>query len=150
MGEDDILEGFLALIAFSIFFLFATIGIILTSTNPDSYLYIEYNPPEDFFILLSLLLIDLVFLALFLNKSLKFRISHNLNKRQLELLLILDKMKFYSVLCVPLYGFLIYFYVKYFETSIAIYLFLTLLFEISLIILIFYNSFIISRDNEKD
>ena len=146
MGEDDILEGFLALIAFSIFFLFATIGIILTSTNPDSYLYIEYNPPEDFFILLSLLLIDLVFLALFLNKSLKFRISHNLNKRQLELLLILDKMKFYSVLCVPLHGFLIYFYVKYFETSIAIYLFLTLLFEISLIILIFYNSFIISRD----
>ena len=47
MEEDNILEGFLALIAFSIFFLFARIGIILTSTNPDSYLYIEYNPPED-------------------------------------------------------------------------------------------------------
>jgi len=37
MEEDDILEGFLALIAFSIFFLFTTFGIILTSTNPDSY-----------------------------------------------------------------------------------------------------------------
>ena len=48
MNDNDIVEGLLGLVGFSIFFLFATIGIIVSSNNPDSYLYINYNPPEDF------------------------------------------------------------------------------------------------------
>jgi len=149
MEDTDIQESFLALIIFSFLFLFTTAGTLLAGTNPDSvFIYIEFDPPEDLTIIIIILLLDSILLLLFLSQAFKFRESRNLNKRQIELLLISDKMKYYCIYFIPLQGFLIYFYVKYFKTAIAIHLFLMLLFEISIIILIFYNSFIINRDNE--
>ena len=149
MNDNDIVEGLLGLVGFSIFFLFATIGIIVSSNNPDSYLYIDYNPPEDFWTLIGLLSLNFLFLCYYLIQSLNFRKSRDLNYRKGELLLISDKMKYYGLCYVIIQVILIYFYIKYIETGIDLSFFLMLLFELCLIILIFYNSFyIISRNNE--
>ena len=150
MDIDDFLEAFLALIGLSIFFLFATGGTVAASSNPDSYTFIEYKPPIDFIIILLLLVLDFFYLAIILNQSLKFRESHNLNKRKNELTLASDKMKVFSVVSLPIHVFLIYFYIKYFKTAIAIYLFLMILLEIVLIVLIFYSSYSIGKDFEMD
>ncbi|MHA1489891.1 MAG: hypothetical protein ACTSRI_09565 [Promethearchaeota archaeon] len=146
MEENEIIEGLLALNAFTLFFLIATIGAILSTTIPDSYMYINYDPPEDLLILVSLLLIDCIFIFYFLNQSTKFRKSHNLNYRKGELLFISDKMKYMTYFYMPLKIFIVFFFIKYIETEISIFLLPTLLFELGLIILIFYNSFLINRD----
>ncbi len=147
---DDIVEALLAIIGFSLFFSIATIGTLLASNNPDSYIYIEFNPPEDYGILMSLLFLDYPFIFFFLIQTFKFKKSDNLNYRKKELLITSDKMKYYSLFYIPQKGFLIYFYAKYFESGLAIYLFLTLIFEIGLIVLIFYNSYQIKNDIEID
>ena len=46
----------------------------------------------------------------------------------------------------PLKNIFVFFFIKYIETEISIFLLPMLLFELGLIILIFYNSFLINRD----
>lgn len=150
MDIDDFLEAFLALIGLSMFFLFATGSAVAASTNPDSYIFIEYKPPIDFLVIILLLILDFFYLAIIFNQSLKFRESHNLNKRENELTLVSDKMKVYSVVSAPIHVFLIYFYIKYFKTAIATYLFLMIMLEILLIVLIFYSSYSIAKDFEMN
>ncbi len=133
MYDNDIIEGIFSLIGFSIFFLFATIGVIFSSTNPDSYLYIDYNPPEDFWAIIGLLTLNFLFLCYFLTQSLKFRKSNNLNYRRAELILISDKRKYFGLCYTAIQALLVYFYIKYIETGLA-----------------FYNSlYIINGNNEE-
>ncbi|MHA1293268.1 MAG: hypothetical protein ACTSQJ_11455 [Promethearchaeota archaeon] len=151
MDEEDVLEAFAALVGFSLFFLIAIGGTMLESVNPDSYMYVEYTPPLDFFILLGLLFIEAILLIIFLMWSLKFRQSKNLNYRRGELLLTSDKMKYYGILLyLPLQIILGYFYVKYYETTIAIYLFFKLLLGFGLLFLMIYNFYRIKRDIEEE
>lgn len=147
MDEDELHEAFLSIIAFSILFNFIIVGTIMTSLNPDNYLHIEYDPPMDFIVLLTLLIIDFVFLLYYIVQTSKFKKSHNLNYRKGELLLISDKMKVSCFLYIPLRVMLFYFYIKYLETGISIPLLLASIFEIGLILLIIYNSFQVNRIN---
>ena len=148
--DDDILDAFFALIGFSIFFIFATLGAILASTNEDSYLFVNFEPAEDYFILIGLLMIHLVFMFYYLLKSFRFRHSRGLEKRYGELLETSDKMLVYSFFFLPVFGYILFYYIKYFVSSIAFYLLLTLLFELGLLALITYNSIRIRKDYKEE
>lgn len=105
MEDDSIFEGMVALIGFSLFFILMLGGFLLASTNPNSFIYIKFTPPEDFLIFVIILLLDFFLLLFYLNLGLKYRISMNLNRRQAELLLISDKMKIFCIFLVPIYFF---------------------------------------------
>ncbi len=149
MSERDIdfyFEAILGLIIFSLLFSFTLFANFLDSLNPDSYLYIKYSPDFDTFIILILILMDIFFTLYFLNLSFNFRRSRNLNLRKNELLIIHDKIKIISFVYLPQKAIKIYYLIKYFNTSITLYMFLTLLIELSLISLIFYVSFQLLND----
>ncbi len=148
MEIDDAVEAFLALIGFSLFFSLAFIGTMLASTNRDSYMYIEYNPLEDFVTLVLLIFADFVFLIYFFILSFKFRESKNLNFRIGDLIVVSKKIKYYNAFNIPIQIAFGYFYVKYFETAIAIYMFVILVFEAGLIAFVFYISYLVTKEKE--
>ena len=150
MDEQETVEAIAALVGIALFFSLATIGTIITSTDADSFLYIEFNPEEDFFILICLIFINMVFLFYFFAQSSKFRKSKNLNYRIGELLYISDKMKVYSIFYVPVEAFLTYYFIKYNPSSITLSLLIILLIGILLILMFFYNSFRIKRDLQEE
>ena len=86
----------------------------------------------------------------FLSQSSNFRKSENLNYRTGEILYISDKMKFYSFFYIPIQALIIYFSIKYNQTSITFYLILIVALGISLILLVFYNSFRIKSDVREE
>jgi len=149
MEEDDITETFLSLIGFSMFFTFALAGTMLVGVDPNDFLYVEYDPASDFFFLMGLVFLNFIFLSFFLSKTSKFRKSKNLNCRQNELLLLSDSMLIYSFFYVPAqFGFL-FFLIKYFGTALTMILIIILIFQISFLLLIFYNAFRIKKDYKK-
>ncbi|MHA1149139.1 MAG: hypothetical protein ACTSR8_12945 [Promethearchaeota archaeon] len=148
--DDDILDALFALIGFSLFFIFATLGAILASTNEDSYLFINFEPAEDYLIIIGLLMIHLVFIFYYLLKTFRFRHSKGLEKRYGELLETSDKMLVYSFFFLPAFGYVLFYSIKYFNSSIAFYLLLTLLFEFGLLTLIVYNSLHIRKDYKEE
>ena len=139
MDEQETMEAILSLVGISLFFCLVTIGALLTSTNADSFLYLEFNPPEDYFLLIGLILINCIFLFYFLSHSLKFRKSKNLNYRTGEVLYISDKMRIYSCFNLPILGSLLYYFIKYNDIPISLYLLFIFLIGIGLIIIFFYN-----------
>jgi hypothetical protein len=146
MDEKETTEAILSVVGLSLFFCMVTLGTMLASTNPDSFMYVNFNPPEDFILLAGLILIHCFFLFYFLSQSLNFRKSKNLNYRAGEILYISDKMKFYSLFNVPVQGYFIYFFIKYNQTPISLYLLLIAISGIGLILLFIYNSIRIKRD----
>ena len=143
---EETFEAQIAVIGIAFFLLFAAFGTLLASLNPDSYLYIEFSPPIDFYIILSILVIDIFCLGLFLNQSLNFRRSHNLGKRIGELKFLINKLKLWGIIFLFIQGFLFYFWIKYFFYEFAMYLFFFLIFLLLMVFLFFYNSIIIKRD----
>ncbi len=150
MDEQETVEAILALVGLSIFFCLATIGTIIASTDADSFLYIEFDPKEDFFILICLIFINIIFLFYFLGQSSNFRKSKNLNYRTGEILYISDKMKFYSIFYIPVLVLIIYYFIKYNPSSITLSLLVIWLIGISLILLFFYNSLRIKREVREE
>ncbi len=151
MDEQEFVEYFMSIFAFAIFFILAIVGALVSALNPDSYQFINFDPPEDLMILSGLLIFNFFILIYMLLQALKFKTSRNLNYRQGELLLTMDKMKVYNTIFnVPLLMVMIYYYVKYYESSIAIYMFLTLLCNFGLTLLIFYFSVSMKRDIQQE
>ena len=148
--DETIHEALLALTGFSMFFIFATLSSILASANPDSYIYVEYSPPEDFYYLIGLLFGNFVFSLYFLMQTLNFRRSYDLDKRYGELLFTSNKMLAYSCFFLPVIGILIFYLVVYFETLLAITMLLTVIFDICLFLLIAYNSYRIRQDYKEE
>jgi hypothetical protein len=142
---EEIFEAQIAVIGIAFFLLFATLGTLLASLNPDSYLYVEFNPPIDFFLIMGFLIIDLICLGLFLNRSLDFRRSHNLAKRKGELNFLINKLKLWGVIFMFIQGFLLYFWFKYLLYEFAMYLAIYLFFLLLMVGLFFYNSMQMKR-----
>ncbi len=148
MEIDEAVESFLALIGFSMFFSLAFIGAMLASINLDSNMYVEFDPPEDFIYLMLLFFANFAFLIYFFILSFKFRESKNLNFRLGDLIVVSKKIKYYNAFYIPIQIIFGFFYIKYFETAIAIYMFILLVIETGLIAFVFYISYIV--DKEKD
>ncbi|MGV9171759.1 MAG: hypothetical protein ACOC35_04180 [Promethearchaeia archaeon] len=143
---EEIFEAQIAIIGIAFFLLFASLGTLLTSLNPDSYLYIEFDPPLDFYLILSILLVDLFCLGLFLNQTLEYRHTRNLERRKGELLYLVTKLRIWGVLFVLFQGFLFYFWLKYFSSEFAFYLSFFLLLVVLMISLFFYNAINLKSD----
>jgi len=150
MEEDELTEAFLGIIGFSLFFTAGSIGTMLAGLDPDTGFYVEYTPSIDFMILMGILFINMIFLCIFLSKSSKFGKSRNLNRRQTELLLLTDSMMFINFLYLPIQAFLLYFFIKYFETALTMSLMFQLIFQTTIITLIFYNSYRVKKDYRED
>ncbi|MGQ4872479.1 MAG: hypothetical protein ACP6IY_00235 [Promethearchaeia archaeon] len=148
--DEDIINALFALISLSMFFIFFAFGTIISSLNEDNFMYIEYNPKEDLFYIFGILSLNLGFLGYQLLKASNFRYSRNLNKRYGEILVNSDKMMIYSVPLIILNLFLLYFYMKYFLSSLAFNILLIMISELILIALIFYNSIKIRRDYREE
>lgn len=152
MDEQEFLEAFLALYAFSTCFLLTGIGAVLTSTNDFFYwFYVNYDPPEDMIFIMVLLIGNFFILTYLLGKAHHFGKSRNLNFRRGELMSAMDKMKIYTlIIYLPIQIFIAYFCIKYSDTAIFIYLFFMLLCNLGLFFLIFYNSISMKREYEQD
>ena len=150
MDEQETLEAVFSLVGLSVFICLATIGTMVASVDADSFLHIEFNPEEDFIILISLIVINIIFLFYFLSQSSKFRKSKNLNYRTGEILYISDKIRLYSVIYSPVPIVFIYYFTKYNQTSITFYLFVIIISGITLILISFYNSYRIKREIREE
>ena len=151
MDDQEFMEGFLALYGFLVFIVLVLLGTMIVSSSPDSYSYVDYEPPIDLVILAGLLIADLFVLTYLLLQSLKFGTSKNLNYRPRDLQLALDKMKIFSlILLVPLLAGILYFTIKYFESSITIYLVALILLSALLLGFIIFMSVSLKKDLEQD
>lgn len=148
--DEDVINGLLALIGFSLFAAFSVIGTMIASLNPDSFLYVEYHNPEDLFIIGSVMAIDIILLFILLNQSSKFRRSTNLSKRYGELVYISWRMIYYTVFFLIIMGIILFYYIQYYDSALAIYFFLTLLVQAGLVSLILYNAIKMKKDYKAE
>lgn len=151
MDDTEFIEAFLALYGFCVLFIFIGIGAVLNSLLENLYfLYVDYEPQEDVVVIGFVLIANFIMISYLLNNALKFRKSRNLNYHLGELTLAMDKMKIYSLIVfLPIQAILIFYNMKYFDTSISIPLLLQILCNFSLFILIFYAAFDFKRTLEQ-
>ena len=109
MDEEELHNAFLSLIGLALFFSFATIGVIIASLDPDSYLYIDFEPDTDLLFIILFIILDDAFFIYYLIKISIFKKSSDLNYRKRELLIFSDKLKISCLLFVPIQLFQIYF-----------------------------------------
>jgi len=152
MEDTEFLEAFLTIYAFGVFFMLIGLGAVIVSLNPNWYwYYVDYNPPEDLIIIVLTLIVNFFFTCFLLNNAMMFRTSRDLDKHMGELANAMDNMKIYSLIIhLPIQAIVLYFTIKYVDTSISIYLFLSFLCNLGLSTLIFYNAYSLKRDMEED
>lgn len=149
MEENELFDGLISLVIFSLFFAFAMIGQLANSISANPFYYIEYTPKVDFTVIMLLNVLDILFLLIFLIRGFGFRKSHNLNYRLSELKLSLDKVRIYGVLYLLILIFQMFFLFKYLRTYLTITLFWMVIFQIGISFIIFYLPLKVNKMIEK-
>ncbi len=149
MEENELFDGLISLVIFSLFFAFVMIGQLANSISANPFYYIDYTPKVDFTMIMLLNVLDILFLLIFLIHGFGFRKSHNLNYRLSELKLSLDKVRIYGVLYLLILIFQMFFLFKYLHTYLTITLFWMVIFQIGISFIVFYLPLKVNKMIEK-